>query len=84
MSRSAASTVSRWGSSAGLISGLRLISSAMPSRSPACEPWSTSVVLNCAPAGKIGEFTTERSFSAELASTNSWVSATVPDTVPPD
>ena len=59
------------------------VSSAMPSRSPACEPWSTDVVLSCAPAGTIGELTTDSSFSAELASTNSWVSATVPVTVPP-
>ena len=55
----------------------------MPSRSPAWEPWSTSVVLNWVPAGKIGEFTTARNFSAELASTNSVVSAIVPVTVPP-
>ena len=35
------------------------------------------------PAGTIDEFTTVRSFSAELASTNSCVNATVPVTVPP-
>ncbi|VBA39241.1 hypothetical protein LAUMK13_02494 [Mycobacterium innocens] len=56
---------------------------AIPSRSPACEPWSTSLVLSCVPAGRIDEFTTDRSFSAELASTNSWVSDTVPVTEPP-
>ncbi|CNH72258.1 Uncharacterised protein [Mycobacterium tuberculosis] len=55
----------------------------MPSRSPAWDPWSTSLVLSCAPAGRMDEFTTVRSFSPELASTNSCVSDTVPVTVPP-
>ncbi|PQM45638.1 hypothetical protein C1Y40_04229 [Mycobacterium talmoniae] len=40
-------------------------------------------MLNWAPAGRIDELTTVRSFSAELASTNSWVNPTVPLTVPP-
>jgi hypothetical protein len=71
VSRSAASTVSRCASSTGGTAGSRLISMTMPSRSPACEPWSTSLVLNWVPAGRIDELTTERNFSAELASTNS-------------
>src|SRR6476646_2505776 len=55
----------------------------MPSRSPACEPWSTSVVLSWVPAGRIDELTTVLSFSAELASTNSWVRPSVAVTLPP-
>src|ERR1700730_9709583 len=83
VSRSAASTVSRCGSSTGGTAGLALISNTMPNRSPACEPWSMSFVLSCWPAGRIDEFTTVRSFSAELASTNSCDSDTVPVTAPP-
>ncbi|COW96069.1 Uncharacterised protein [Mycobacterium tuberculosis] len=40
-------------------------------------------MLNWLPAGRMDEFTTERSFSAELASTNSWVNETVAVTAPP-
>lgn len=62
---------------------MALVNKAIPIRSPACEPWSTSLVLSCWPAGSTDELTTVCSFSAELASTNSWVSATVVVTVPP-
>ena len=83
MSRRVASTVSRAAASTGAMAASRLISSAMPSRSPACALASVSVVLSWLPAGTMGETTTERSFSPALPSTNSAVSPTVPVTDPP-
>ena len=83
VSRSAASTVSRWVSSTAGVLGFAVDQQRDAQQIAGLRALVDRVGLQLRPAGTIGELTTERSFSAALASTNCWVSATVPVTVPP-